>query len=116
MLLNLLESTFYKDILKLLKLLKRPPAFYAHLMEKEIMPISNLPQELYPLLKMYSDSHSRQIQTIKEYNDEIKEAVIPISSNVTNRNPINKSALLSQIPLMEGDDKVYSSHYLNNNS
>jgi len=82
---------------------RKPPAYYSHLIPMEMKALSDLPPEISPLLElnkkalqhMTLENSSTQNIASEETND------IPSSIMVA----VNPSAALSQVPLLVGDEK-----------
>jgi NAD(P)-dependent dehydrogenase (short-subunit alcohol dehydrogenase family) len=78
---------------------RRPPAFYAHLLPFELLDISELPAQLQPLLNptegfVFGDA----------VNQDPTEALLGINQALTIVGNKKSAAELSQIPLVSGDE------------
>lgn len=73
--------------------MRKPPAFYKHLMDNEMKSIDSLPENVRPLLQLNSIQHEKLI----ENSSQDENLLITKIKN-------NNSAVLSQMPLVNGDD------------
>ena len=75
---------------------RRPPGFYAHLMEGEAHPIASLPPAAQPLLESYEQLRGKNLSE----NASSKTLPAQVTESLAG---IQRAAELSQIPLAPGD-------------
>ncbi|WP_236022972.1 SDR family NAD(P)-dependent oxidoreductase [Dictyobacter formicarum] len=83
---------------------RRPPAFYAHLLEFELLAPDELPAILQPLLKSEQVSMLPPVREREQWSADQQHISIPSLS-------AERSAALSQIPLIAGDELSNSEHF-----
>ncbi|MDP8212619.1 MAG: SDR family oxidoreductase [Candidatus Zapsychrus exili] len=97
---NFIEQTYNRlDLLinNAAQTVRRPPGFYAHLMEKETSPINEFPKEVQQLLGHYQECKDKLISSTKQ--GSLKGKSLPVTWNGNLQGVgLCASAQLSQIP------------------
>jgi len=80
---------------------RKPPAFYSHLMPNEIKSLEELPSELREVLQMNNVVQSKFANQLSF----VQEKGITYGGIDNAKSTTNPIAVLSQVPLLEGEDK-----------